>query len=246
MTELLRVEGIEAGYGGILAVADVSLTVASGEIVALLGANGAGKSSTLKAISGLIASDRGQVRKGAIRLDGQDVLGLPTNRLAGRGLVHVLEGRHVFPHLTVEENLQAGAFLRRPGRAALRGALEEIYDWFPRLRDKRATQAGLTSGGEQQMLAIGRALLTRPRLVLLDEPSMGLAPKIVQEIFQIIARLNRDKGIAFLLAEQNATLSLAHARRAYVLETGRVALEGPAADVAARDDLHRIYLGDAA
>ena len=246
MTELLCVEGIEAGYGGILAVADVSLTVAPGEIVALLGANGAGKSSTLKAISGLIAADRGQVRKGAIRLDGQDVLGLPTNRLAGRGLVHVLEGRHVFPHLTVEENLQAGAFLRRPGRAALRGALEEIYDWFPRLRDKRATQAGLTSGGEQQMLAIGRALLTRPRLVLLDEPSMGLAPKIVQEIFQIIARLNRDKGIAFLLAEQNATLSLAHARRAYVLDTGRVALEGPAADVAARDDLHRIYLGDAA
>lgn len=246
MTELLRVEGIEAGYGGILAVADVSLTVAPGEIVALLGANGAGKSSTLKAISGLIAADRGQVRKGAIRLDGQDVLSLPTNRLAGRGLVHVLEGRHVFPHLTVEENLQAGAFLRRPGRAALRGALEEVYDWFPRLRDKRATQAGLTSGGEQQMLAIGRALLTRPRLVLLDEPSMGLAPKIVQEIFQIIARLNRDKGIAFLLAEQNATLSLAHARRAYVLETGRVALEGPAADVAARDDLHRIYLGDAA
>lgn len=246
MTELLRVEGIEAGYGGILAVADVSLTVAPGEIVALLGANGAGKSSTLKAISGLIAADRGQVRKGAIWLDGQDVLGLPTNRLAGRGLVHVLEGRHVFPHLTVEENLQAGAFLRRPGRAALRGALEEIYDWFPRLRDKRATQAGLTSGGEQQMLAIGRALLTRPRLVLLDEPSMGLAPKIVQEIFQIIARLNRDKGIAFLLAEQNATLSLAHARRAYVLDTGRVALEGPAADVAARDDLHRIYLGDAA
>ena len=246
MTELLRVEGIEAGYGGILAVADVSLTVAPGEIVALLGANGAGKSSTLKAISGLIAADRGQVRKGAIRLDGQDVLGLPTNRLAGRGLVHVLEGRHVFPHLTVEENLQAGAFLRRPGRAALRGALEEVYDWFPRLRDKRATQAGLTSGGEQQMLAIGRALLTRPRLVLLDEPSMGLAPKIVQEIFQIIARLNRDMGIAFLLAEQNATLSLAHARRAYVLETGRVALEGPAADVAARDDLHRIYLGDAA
>ena len=246
MTELLRIESIEAGYGGILAVADVSLTVAPGEIVALLGANGAGKSSTLKAISGLIAADRGQVRKGAIRLDGQDVLGLPTNRLAGRGLVHVLEGRHVFPHLTVEENLQAGAFLRRPGRAALRGALEEVYDWFPRLRDKRATQAGLTSGGEQQMLAIGRALLTRPRLVLLDEPSMGLAPKIVQEIFQIIARLNRDKGIAFLLAEQNATLSLAHARRAYVLETGRVALEGPAADVAARDDLHRIYLGDAA
>lgn len=246
MTELLHVEGIEAGYGGILAVADVSLRVAPGEIVALLGANGAGKSTTLKAISGLIAADRGQVRKGTIRFAGQDALNQPTNRLARAGLVHVLEGRHVFPHLTVEENLQSGAFLRRPGRTALRDALEETYHWFPRLRDKRMTQAGLTSGGEQQMLAIGRALLTQPRLVLLDEPSMGLAPKIVQEIFQIIARLNRDKGIAFLLAEQNATLSLAHAHRASVLDSGRVALSGPAAEIAARDDLHRIYLGDAA
>jgi branched-chain amino acid transport system ATP-binding protein len=224
----------------------VTLAVAPGEIVALLGANGAGKSTTLKAISGLIAADRGQVRKGSIRLDGEDVLGQPTNRLAQRGLVHVLEGRHVFAHLTVDENLRAGAFLRRPGRAALREAVDEIYHWFPRLRDKRGTQAGLTSGGEQQMLAIGRALLTRPRLVLLDEPSMGLAPRIVQEIFQIISRLNREKGIAFLLAEQNAALSLAHASRAHVLETGRIALSGTAATLAARDDLHRIYLGDAA
>lgn len=245
-TNLLDVEKIEVGYGGVLAVADVSLTVAPGEIVALLGANGAGKSTTLKAISGLIAADRGQVRQGAVRFDGADILGQPTNRLAAGGLVHVLEGRHVFPHLTVQENLQAGAFLRRPGRAALRQALDEIYAWFPRLRDKRDTQAGLTSGGEQQMLAIGRALLTQPRLVLLDEPSMGLAPKIVQEIFQIIARLNRERGIGFLLAEQNAALSLAHAHRAYVLDTGRVALAGTAAEIAARDDLHRIYLGDAA
>lgn len=160
--------------------------------------------------------------------------------------MHVLEGRHVFPHLTVQENLQSGAFLRRPSRSALREALDEIYAWFPRLQDKRHTQAGLTSGGEQQMLAIGRALLTQPRLVLLDEPSMGLAPKIVAEIFQIITRLNRERGIGFLLAEQNAALSLAHAHRAYVLDTGRVALAGTAPEIAARDDLHRIYLGEAA
>ena len=244
--DLLTVQGIEVGYGGILAVADVSLAVRPGEIVALLGANGAGKSTVLKAISGLVSADRGQVRRGAIRFQGQDVLGRSTHRLAAGGLVHVLEGRHVFPHLTVEENLQAGAFLRRPDRAGLRQALDEIYGWFPRLRDKRRVMAGLTSGGEQQMLAIGRALLTRPGLVLLDEPSMGLAPRIVQEIFQIITRLNRDKGIAFLLAEQNATLSLAHAHRAYVLDTGRVALSAAAAEIAGHPDLHRIYLGDAA
>ncbi len=242
---LLDVSGIEVVYGGaILAVADVSLNIGNGEIVALLGANGAGKSTVLKAISGLAAADRARVRKGHIRLDGDDILGIPANRLALRGIVHVIEGRHVFSHLTVEENLLSGAFLHRPGRKELLRQLDEIYDWFPRLRDKRRTQAGLTSGGEQQMLAIGRALLTKPRLVLLDEPSMGLAPRIVQEIFQIIVRLNREKGTAFLLAEQNAALSLAHAGRAYVLDTGRVALEGPAAELAARDDLHRIYLGD--
>jgi branched-chain amino acid transport system ATP-binding protein len=243
---LLDVSQIEVVYGGaILAVADVSLTIGNGEIVALLGANGAGKSTVLKAISGLAAADRAKVRKGHIRLAGEDILGIPANRLASRGIVHVLEGRHVFAHLTVEENLLAGAFLNRPSRRELARQLEDIYAWFPRLKDKRKTQAGLTSGGEQQMLAIGRALLTQPRLVLLDEPSMGLAPLIVQEIFQIIVQLNREKGTAFLLAEQNAALSLAHAQRAYVLDTGRVALEGLAAELAARDDLHRIYLGDA-
>lgn len=243
---LLDVSGIEVVYGGaVLAVADVSLTIGRGEIVALLGANGAGKSTVLKAISGLATADRATVRRGHVRFDGDDILGTAANRIAARGIVHVLEGRHVFPHLTVEENLLAGAFLHRPARRDLLAQIEDIYEWFPRLKDKRRTQAGLTSGGEQQMLAIGRALLTRPRLVLLDEPSMGLAPRIVQEIFQIIVRLNQEKGTAFLLAEQNAALSLAHARRAYVLESGRVALEGDAAELARRDDLHRIYLGDA-
>ncbi|TPN80846.1 ABC transporter ATP-binding protein [Mesorhizobium sp. CU2] len=242
--KLLDVSGIEVVYGGaILAVADVSLTISGGEIVALLGANGAGKSTVLKAISGLAAADRASVRRGHIRFDGEDIVGTPANRLAARGIVHVLEGRHVFAHLTVEENLLAGAFLHRPDRAEIKRQLDDIYAWFPRLREKRRTLAGLTSGGEQQMLAIGRALLTRPRLVLLDEPSMGLAPRIVQEIFEIIVRLNREKGTAFMLAEQNAALSLAHASRAYVLEGGRVALEGNASDLAARDDLHRFYLG---
>lgn len=242
---ILDVSGIEVVYGGaILAVSDVSLTIGTGEIVALLGANGAGKSTVLKAISGLATADRAHVRKGHIRLDGEDILGIASNRLATRGIVHVLEGRHVFPQLTVEENLLTGAFLHKPSRKTLLTQLDEIYEWFPRLKDKRRTRAGLTSGGEQQMLAIGRALLTRPRLVLLDEPSMGLAPRIVQEIFQIIVRLNREKGTSFLLAEQNAALSLSNAHRAYVLDTGKVALSGTAAELAARDDLHRIYLGD--
>ncbi|PDT44318.1 ABC transporter ATP-binding protein [Sinorhizobium fredii] len=241
----LDVSGIEVVYGGaILAVSDVSLTVGAGEIVALLGANGAGKSTVLKVISGLASADRAGVRHGQIRFDGGDILGLPANRLAGRGIVHVLEGRHVFSHLTVEENLLAGAFLHRPGRRALKEQLDDVYDWFPRLKEKRRTQAGFTSGGEQQMVAISRALLTRPRLVLLDEPSMGLAPRIVQEIFEIIVRLNRERGTAFLLAEQNAALSLKHAARAYILESGRVVLSGVAEDLARRDDLHRLYLGD--
>lgn len=241
---LLEVSDIEVVYGGaILAVADVSLAVGEGEIVALLGANGAGKSTVLKAVSGLAAADRATVRRGHVRFDGQDILGIAANRLAKQGIVHVLEGRHVFAHLTVEENLLSGAFLHRPTRKELLRRVDDIYAWFPRLKDKRRTLAGLTSGGEQQMLAIGRALLTQPRLVLLDEPSMGLAPRIVQEIFQIIVRLNREKGVAFLLAEQNAALSLAHASRAYILESGRVALAGTSTELATRDDLHHIYLG---
>ena len=243
-TPTLEIEGIEVVYGGaILAVESVSLRVGAGEIVALLGANGAGKSTTLKAISGLVVAERGRVSRGRVRWDGAEIVGVAPNRLAERGIVHVLEGRHVFPQLTVEENLRAGAFLRRPSAQRLADQLERVYRWFPRLRDKRRVLAGLTSGGEQQMIAIGRALLTEPRLVLLDEPSMGLAPLIVAEIFEIIAELNRAEGLSFLVAEQNIAQSLGRAHRAYVLDAGRVALEGTAAELRARDDLDRIYLG---
>lgn len=241
---LIEVDGIEVIYdGAILGVANVSLQLGRGEIVALLGANGAGKSTTLKAISGLVVADRALVARGSIRFEGEDIVGIAPNLLAQRGIVHVLEGRHVFGHLTVEENLRTGTFLRRLGRRETERDLEEIYAWFPRLKTKRRTPAGLTSGGEQQMLAIGRALLTRPELVLLDEPSMGLAPIIVDEIFEIIAGLNRQKGTTFLVAEQNIAVSLRHAHRGYVLDGGKVVLAAPAADLLSRDDLHEIYLG---
>ncbi|MDR3464707.1 MAG: ABC transporter ATP-binding protein [Xanthobacteraceae bacterium] len=244
LAPLLDVRNIEVIYdGAILAVADVSLSVVPGEIVALLGANGAGKSTTLKAISGLVVADRALVSRGEVHFRGENVTGIAPNLLAARGIVHVLEGRHVFGHLTVEENLRAGAFLRRPSRHEIERDLEEIYAYFPRLKTKRKTQAGLTSGGEQQMLAIGRALLTRPELVLLDEPSMGLAPLIVEEIFAIVSELNRSKGTSFLVAEQNIALSLRHARRGYVLDSGRVAIEASAEDLLGRDDLQEIYLG---
>lgn len=241
---LLAVDDIEVIYdGAILAVAGVSLRVPEGGIVALLGANGAGKSTTLKAVSGLVQADRAQVSRGAVRFRGQDTAGLAANQLARQGIVHVLEGRHVFAHLTVEENLRTGGFLRKPSRAALQQGLERIYAWFPRLLAKRKTQAGLTSGGEQQMLAIGRALMTDPRLVLLDEPSMGLAPIIVEEIFDIVAQLNAREAVSFLIAEQNINVALRHASYGYIMENGRVVGEGAAAQLAAREDLRHFYLG---
>lgn len=241
---LLAVDDIEVIYdGAILAVAGVSLRVPEGGIVALLGANGAGKSTTLKAVSGLVQADRAQVSRGAVRFRGQDTAGIAANQLARQGIVHVLEGRHVFAHLTVEENLRTGGFLRKPSRAALQQGLERIYAWFPRLLAKRKTQAGLTSGGEQQMLAIGRALMTDPRLVLLDEPSMGLAPIIVEEIFDIVAQLNVREAVSFLIAEQNINVALRHASYGYIMENGRVVGEGAAAQLAAREDLRHFYLG---
>jgi branched-chain amino acid transport system ATP-binding protein len=244
VSKLLDVEDIEVIYdGSILAVADISLDVGQGEIVALLGANGAGKSTTLKAISGLVQVDRARVSRGDIRFKGETIVGIAPNILAGRGIVHVLEGRHVFAHLTVEENLQSGGFLRRLSRREIENDIEQIYTWFPRLKTKRKVQAGLTSGGEQQMLAIGRALLTRPELVLLDEPSMGLAPLIVQEIFEIITQLNLRKGTSFLIAEQNINISLNHAHRGYVIDSGRVVLSGTADELLGRGNLHEIYLG---
>ncbi len=241
---LLAVEDIEVIYdGAILAVAGVSLRVEAGAIVALLGANGAGKSTTLKSISGLMQADRAHISRGDIRFQGENTRGLAAHTLARRGIVHVLEGRHVFAHLSIEENLSAGGFLRSPTRRELEQDLERVYAWFPRLKTKRRTLAGLTSGGEQQMLAIGRALMTHPKLVLLDEPSMGLAPIIVEEIFDIIVQLNTREGTGFLIAEQNINVALRHASYAYILENGRVAGEGPAAELAKRDDIRHFYLG---
>jgi len=241
---VLTVECVEVTYGlSILGVSDVSLQVNMGEIVALIGANGAGKSTTLKAISGLHKADRARISRGRILLSGVDAGDLEPDARVERGVVHVLEGRRVFSHLTVEENLRAGAFVRHPSRATLREGLERIYTWFPRLAAKRSVRAGYTSGGEQQMLALGRALLTRPRLVLLDEPSMGLAPKIVQDIFQIITSLNQTEGITFLIAEQNSHSALRHAHRGYVLESGRVVLQDSARSLLDREDIRRAYLG---
>ncbi|MFT4182719.1 MAG: ABC transporter ATP-binding protein [Rhizobium sp.] len=240
----LEVHAIEALYGqAILAVREVSLKVEAGAIVALLGANGAGKTTTLKAISNLLGPERGHVSRGSITWDGQAINRLSASRLVAKGIVQVLEGRHCFPQLTVEENILSGGFLRRPRRRELQADLEQIYDWFPRLREKRRTKAGLTSGGEQQMVAIGRALMTKPRLLLLDEPSMGLAPIIVQEIFEIIHTLNRQAGVSFLIAEQNVNLALRYADYGYILENGRVAVAGTAEELRARDDVHDFYLG---
>lgn len=243
----LEVRNVEALYGqAILAVRDVSLKVEEGAIVAVLGANGAGKTTTLKAISNLLGPERGKVSRGSITWRGEPVSRLSASRLVAKGVVQVLEGRHCFPQLTVEENILSGGFVRKPGRAELLADLEQIYTWFPRLKEKRKTKAGLTSGGEQQMVAIGRALMTKPRLVLLDEPSMGLAPIIVQEIFEIIRTLNAQSKVSFLLAEQNANLALRYADPAYILENGRVALAGTAEELRARDDVHDFYLGGAA
>jgi branched-chain amino acid transport system ATP-binding protein len=241
---ILELEGVQAAYDGIVvALRGVSLVVPQGSIVALLGANGAGKSTTLMAASGLLRAERGAITRGAVRYRGRDVTGAGAPALVRDGLVQVLEGRHCFPHLTVDENLRSGALLRRPGRRALRAALDEVYAMFPRLAKARRKLAGFTSGGEQQMIAIGRALLTRPILVLLDEPSMGLAPQIVEEIFADIRVLNRERKVSFLLAEQNARVALRHADHGYVLENGRVVEGGTAAELSARADIQEFYLG---
>ncbi len=242
-TIFLDIDRIEVTYGGaIAALRGLSLRVEAGTVVALLGANGAGKTTTLRAISNLLASRRGAVRRGTIRLKGENAIGMDPSSLVGRGVVQVLEGRHVFPHLTVEENLRLGGFLRKPGRRQLADDIDRIFAWFPRLGERRAAKAGLTSGGEQQMVALGRALMTRPKLLLLDEPSMGLAPIIVEEIFEIVRGLNRGEGLSVLLAEQNA-LVLDYADQAYVLDNGLVAKSGPASTIAADGALGDIYLG---
>ena len=241
---VLNVNGIEVIYNHvILVLKGVSLQVPEGSIVAILGGNGAGKTTTLRAVSNLLAGERGAVTKGAITLRGERVESLSPAALVQRGVVQVMEGRHCFGHLTIEENLLTGAWTRKDGAAAVAETLEKVYGYFPRLRERRRSQAAYTSGGEQQMCAIGRALMARPRLVLLDEPSMGLAPQVVEEVFDIVRTLNRQEGTTFLVAEQNTQVALQHAHHGYILENGRVVLDGDAAGLAANEDVREFYLG---
>jgi branched-chain amino acid transport system ATP-binding protein len=242
--DLLVVNNIEVVYDHvILVLKGVSLSVPRRGIVALLGANGAGKTTTLKAISNLLRAERGEVTKGSIAFEGERVERLSPNELVRRGCIQVLEGRHCFGHLTIEENLLTGAFTRRDGNAAIRQDLARIYAYFPRLAQRRSALAGYTSGGEQQMCAIGRAMMSRPKMILLDEPSMGLAPQIVEEIFEIVRRLNETEGVSFLLAEQNTHMALKYAIYGYILETGRVVMDGPAASLRQNEDVKEFYLG---
>jgi len=241
---LLGVNNIEVIYDHvILVLKGVSLSVAPGSIVALLGANGAGKSTTLKAISNLIRSERGEVTKGSIEFAGERIDGLTPNDLVRRGCIQVMEGRHCFGHLSVEENLLTGAFTRRDGRAAIAADLELVYGYFPRLKERRGSLAGYISGGEQQMVAIGRALMSRPKMMLLDEPSMGLAPQLVEEIFEIVKRLNAEQHVSLLLAEQNTNMALKYATYGYILESGRVVMDGEAQQLRENEDVKEFYLG---
>jgi branched-chain amino acid transport system ATP-binding protein len=243
-TAILAVKNIEVIYDHvILVLKGVSLDVQKGGIVALLGANGAGKSTTLKAISNLIKSERGDVTKGSIEFNGERVDGLTPNDLVRRGCIQVMEGRHCFGHLTVEENLLTGAFTRQDGRAAVARDLEMVYGYSPRLKERRTSLAGYISGGEQQMTAIGRALMSAPSTVLLDEPSMGLAPQLVEEIFEIVKRLNAEQGLSVLLAEQNTNMALKYATYGYILENGRVVMDGEAKSLRENEDVREFYLG---
>jgi len=241
---ILSVKNIEVIYDHvILVLKGVSLDVPRGGIVALLGANGAGKTTTLKAISNLLHAERGDVTKGSILFEGTEVQDLSPNELVRRGCIQVMEGRQCFPHLTIEENLLTGAFTRRDGNAAIRRDLELVNSYFPRLAERKDSLAGYTSGGEQQMCAIGRALMSRPKMILLDEPSMGLAPQIVEEIFEIVKDLNEKEGVSFLLAEQNTNMALKFARYGYILENGRVVMDGDAKMLASNEDVKEFYLG---
>ncbi|THH35272.1 ABC transporter ATP-binding protein [Aliishimia ponticola] len=241
---VLEVNNIEVIYNHvILVLKGVSLTVPKGGITALLGGNGAGKTTTLKAISGLLASERGEVTKGSIHYGGKPTTDMDPADLVKLGVVQVMEGRHCFEHLTVEENLLTGAYTRTDGAAAIAQDLEMVYNYFPRLRERRKSQAGYTSGGEQQMCAIGRALMSRPETILLDEPSMGLAPQLVEQIFEIVKSVNENEGVTFLLAEQNTNVALRFAHHGYILESGRVVMEGPAAELRENPDVKEFYLG---
>ena len=241
---LLAVNNIEVIYDHvILVLKGVSFAVQSGQIVALLGANGAGKTTTLKAISNLLASERGEVTKGSVEYKGERIDRLNPTELVRRGVIQVMEGRHCFAHLTIEENLLTGAFTRSASRGEIKQDLERVYEYFPRLKQRRRSQAGYTSGGEQQMCAIGRALMARPNMILLDEPSMGLAPQVVEEIFEIVRSLNQKEQVSFLLAEQNTIVALRYATYGYILENGRVVMDGHASDLSTNEDVKEFYLG---
>ena len=243
-TPILSLNNIEVVYDRvILVLKGVSLAVPTRGIVALLGANGAGKSTTLKAISNLLHSERGEVTKGSIIFDRAEVQALSSNEMVRRGCIQVMQGRHCFAHLSIEENLLTGAFTRRDGSAAIRADLDKVYGYFPRLAERRDALAGYTSGGEQQMCAIGRALMSRPKMILLDEPSLGLAPQVIDEIFTIMRNLNRAEGVSLLLAEQNANIALNFATYGYILENGRVVLDGAAETLRNNEDVKEFYLG---
>jgi branched-chain amino acid transport system ATP-binding protein len=241
---LLDVNGIEVIYNHvILVLKGVSLQVREGGVVALLGGNGAGKTTTLRAVSNLLAGERGEVTKGRIELRGERIERLTTADMVQRGVVQVMEGRHCFAHLSIEDNLLTGAYTRRDGKAEIARTLEKVYNYFPRLKTRRASQAAYTSGGEQQMCAIGRALMANPKMVLLDEPSMGLAPQIVEEVFEIVKDLNTKEGVTFLLAEQNTNMALRYAEYGYILESGRIVMDGKASDLRENEDVKEFYLG---
>ena len=241
---LLEINNIEVIYNHvILVLKGVSLNVPKGGITALLGGNGAGKTTTLKAVSNLLHSERGEVTKGSISYRGNLIEGLDPAEMVKRGVIQVMEGRHCFEHLTIEENLMTGAYTRKDGRSAVEADLEMVFNYFPRLKERRKSQAGYTSGGEQQMCAIGRALMSKPETILLDEPSMGLAPQLVEEIFGIVKGLNESEGVSFLLAEQNTNVALRFAHYGYILESGRVVMDGPADELRENPDVKEFYLG---
>ena len=241
---ILSLNNIEVIYDHvILVLKGVSLHVPRKGIVAILGANGAGKTTTLKAISNLLKAERGEVTKGSIVFEGERVDRMSPNELVRRGCIQVMEGRHCFGHLSIEENLLTGAFTRRDGNAAIKRDLEKIYELFPRLKQRRNSQAGYTSGGEQQMCAVGRAMMSKPKMILLDEPSMGLAPQIVEEIFEIVRRLNAEDGVSFLVAEQNTNMALRYATYGYIMETGRIVMDGEAKMLRENEDVKEFYLG---
>ena len=242
--DILKIENIEVMYDSVIsALHDVSLSVPRGKIVALLGGNGAGKSTTLKAISTMLASERGKVTKGKIIYDGTSVTNQNPTEMVGLGMVQVLEGRRCFGHLTVEENIITGAYSRKLTNSEMKDELDKIYSYFNRLKDRRKSQAGFTSGGEQQMLAVARAMMAKPKMLLLDEPSMGLAPQLVSEIFKIVKELNEKEGVSILLAEQNTNIALKNSDYGYIIETGNVKLHGTAEKLLNNDEVKELYLG---